>query len=82
MPVWNEVDIDERVCTGCGICVENCPVDVLRLDTNLTLAYVAYLEDCQACFICVLDCPYDGAINVIVHVSDDVRQHLSRSQFY
>lgn len=81
MAVWNEVEIDERVCTGCGVCVETCPTDVFRLDRSLGKAYVAYPEDCQACFICVIDCAWDGAVLVRVRMGDDVRQQLERAQF-
>ena len=81
MTVWNEVEIDERVCTGCGICVETCPTDVFRLDGGRSLAYVAYPEDCQACFICVFDCPHDGAVTVRVRMSEDLQEWLDSKQF-
>ena len=80
MTVRNEVVVDERVCTGCGVCVEICPTDVLRLEPSAGKAVVAYPEDCQACFLCVLDCPYDGAVAVHVHLSDDARAELARGQ--
>jgi len=55
--------IDEELCNGCGICVENCPLDVLRLDLKKKVAFIKYLEDCQSCFLCERECPI-GAITV------------------
>jgi NAD-dependent dihydropyrimidine dehydrogenase PreA subunit len=53
--------IDQRLCTGCGTCVENCPLDVLRLDEKGEKAYIKYIRDCQGCFLCEFECP-EGAI--------------------
>ena len=59
------VEVNGKACTGCGVCVETCPTDVLRLDTNQK-AVMAYPEDCQGCFVCQWDCAY-GAIRVYVN---------------
>ena len=56
----NKVKIDGVVCTGCGACVDSCPTDVIRQDTESRKAYVAYAEDCQVCFLCEFDCPVDA----------------------
>ena len=55
--------IDFRLCNGCGICVDNCPLDVIRMDETIKKAVIRYLEDCQSCFLCEIDCP-EGAISV------------------
>lgn len=52
--------IDEKLCTGCGICVETCPLDVIRMDEGKNKAYVAYSKDCQSCFLCEIDCARDA----------------------
>ena len=82
MSVWHEVSIDERVCTGCGVCVDTCPTDVLRAEPSLNRAVVMYPEDCQACFLCVFDCPFPGAVTVRVQLSDAARETLQRGQHY
>ena len=49
-------DVDKELCNGCGICVQNCPMDVFRMDGEADKAYVTYLEDCMVCYICEIDC--------------------------
>lgn len=55
--------IDKEKCVGCGICVERCPLDTLRLGTDKK-AYIAYPEDCMTCFLCERNCPKDA---IFVH---------------
>jgi NAD-dependent dihydropyrimidine dehydrogenase PreA subunit len=52
--------IDPELCTGCGICVNSCSVDVIRMDENTEKAVIQYPEDCMLCEFCVLDCPEDA----------------------
>jgi NAD-dependent dihydropyrimidine dehydrogenase PreA subunit len=56
-------NIDELTCTGCGICIEKCPMDVLIINENVGKAVIKYPEDCMTCFECELNCP-SGAIYV------------------
>lgn len=44
-------------CTGCAICVDMCPGDVLALDEEKCLAYVAYPDECWYCGVCRIECP-------------------------
>lgn len=53
------VEINVAACTGCSVCVDVCPTDVLRLDAR-RLAYTAYPEDCQGCFLCEFDCAFEA----------------------
>lgn len=46
-------------CDSCGICVDSCPTDVIRLDGDKK-AIIAYPYDCQTCFLCEEDCPREA----------------------
>ena len=52
-------------CTGCGVCVSSCPMDVIRMEkTGKKRAVIRYRFDCLSCFNCVEDCPVPGTIYV------------------
>ncbi len=65
-----KVEINKAACTGCGVCVETCPTDVLRLDKH-GMAFAAYEADCQGCFICQWDCAYE-AIRVRIRGGQEI----------
>ena len=52
--------IDYELCEGCGTCVDECPMDVIRMDENTGKPFIKYLRDCQACFLCEIDCPTEA----------------------
>ena len=52
--------IDHELCTGCGICVNSCPMDVIRMNEEGDKAIIKYQEDCMLCEFCVLDCPVEA----------------------
>ena len=74
MSVTNHVHVSNG-CTGCGVCVDVCPTDVLRMVDGR--AVPVYEGDCQGCFLCTIDCPYN-AISVMVQLGGEERQLLER----
>jgi NAD-dependent dihydropyrimidine dehydrogenase PreA subunit len=54
--------IHEERCIGCGICVDDCPSDVLRMDEAKGKAYIAYAADCMVCYQCCARCPADAVV--------------------
>jgi NAD-dependent dihydropyrimidine dehydrogenase PreA subunit len=54
------VEIDMEQCNGCGICVEICPLDCLRMNVNKK-AFMKY-DECWYCGSCTLECPKDAII--------------------
>jgi NAD-dependent dihydropyrimidine dehydrogenase PreA subunit len=51
--------IYQDLCSGCGKCVEVCPTNALRLDTQAKPQIVDQ-QACQTCFMCELYCPSDA----------------------
>ena len=49
--------IDRDLCTGCGMCVDSCPMDVIRMNEKIKKAEIKYPDDCMLCLYCELDCP-------------------------
>ena len=52
-------NIDLDLCNGCKVCVDACPVDVIRFDDGSQKPYIAYQGDCIWCFNCESYCPLD-----------------------
>jgi adenylylsulfate reductase subunit B len=71
------ITIYKEKCSGCGICADSCPNDVIRMDENTDKAAVKYPEDCIGCFGCELNCPSE-AINVYP-VKEKYRSVVERS---
>jgi len=57
MPV---VDINRELCSACNLCLDICPMDVLRTAEG-GAPVITYGEDCQSCHLCGRYCP-EGAI--------------------
>jgi len=54
-PMAARVDPDK--CTGCGICVDVCPVEAISVDNHLA---VVDRQTCTACGLCVNECPNEA----------------------
>jgi NAD-dependent dihydropyrimidine dehydrogenase PreA subunit len=59
--------IDVALCNGCGICVDYCPMDVLKMDEKSQKAFLKYVRDCQSCFLCERECPEKAIFCVPVY---------------
>lgn len=61
-----EVKVDQEKCTGCGSCVDVCPVEVFELKeaSGDTKSFPVNQEECLACRACETQCP-ENAIEVV-----------------
>lgn len=57
------IEVDQKKCTGCGLCREVCPKGAKIWDVNKK-AKAKNLEFCHLCTICASKCP-EGAISVV-----------------
>ncbi|KYK21458.1 ferredoxin [Thermoplasmatales archaeon SG8-52-2] len=52
--------VDKEKCTGCGSCVEACPVDAIKVENDKA---IIDNDECIDCGTCVDECP-EGAISL------------------
>ncbi len=72
----NTVKIDESKCTGCGLCVDACPVKAITLEA------VAKIDEglCRGCCVCMDECPND-AICLVKKEPSPAFQHANAPGF-
>ncbi|MFC1906298.1 4Fe-4S dicluster domain-containing protein [Chloroflexota bacterium] len=60
----SEIEINQDLCSGCGICVAVCPYDATRLEKS-DEDLVAVIDDlkCKRCGLCATACPV-GVITI------------------
>lgn len=51
-----EIDLDK--CTGCSLCIEVCPHNVIEIRENL--AYLTNKDRCIECGACSMNCPTEA----------------------
>ena len=61
--------VNERNCTQCGICVEECPAEAIRMEP-----YPKFGDDCFCCFNCVRLCPENAIEADLSGLDDFIRQ--------
>ena len=49
--------VNSEKCTGCGMCVEVCPLEAIRLVENVA---VVDEQACTECGLCMDECPNDA----------------------
>lgn len=51
------VVIDQDACTGCGACVDSCPVEALELTGS---SCTVDADSCTECQACIDECPVEA----------------------
>ena len=49
--------VDQEKCTGCGLCVDACPVEAISMNDDKAQVDEA---TCTECGLCVDECPNDA----------------------
>ena len=53
-----EIEINQELCSGCGVCVALCPYDAIKLEkTEHGSVAVIDKSKCKRCGVCVVACP-------------------------
>jgi Fe-S-cluster-containing hydrogenase component 2 len=52
-----KIFVDEKTCTGCGVCVEACPANAIHMEGDLA---VVDHENCDLDGICIPACPVEA----------------------
>lgn len=66
--IKGKIVVDTERCKGCGVCVVNCPVEVIALNADVNskgynYAYMQKPDECIGCANCAVVCP-DSCITV------------------
>ena len=49
--------VDKDICTGCGACVDSCPVEAITMEDDVA---VIDADACVDCGACVGECPVEA----------------------
>ncbi len=63
--------VNKGICVGCGVCVEECPVDAILMEDTGTA--VIDMEECIRCGTCHDICPQEA----VRHDSENIPQRIS-----
>ena len=71
--------IKEEDCDGCGVCVENCSVEVISLENN---AAVIDMANCIYCGVCHDACPNGAVRHDSEKVPEKVEANVTKTKEY
>lgn len=61
--------IDEKICIGCTLCIQACPVDAILGASKLMHTVIA--EECTGCELCLPPCPVDCIYMLAIPIKID-----------
>lgn len=66
--------INEEMCTGCGVCLDECPVDAITMDEDTA---IINNEECIRCGICHDICPLDAVRHDGEKIPQEIEANLT-----
>lgn len=68
VPSRYQAVVEGSICTGCGICVDDCPMDAITLNTSNEAEVNA--DSCIGCGVCTRVCPAGAVLLRVVRQED------------
>ncbi|MCP4346364.1 MAG: 4Fe-4S dicluster domain-containing protein [Desulfobacterales bacterium] len=81
-----EIYINEKGCCSCGLCEEECPTEVIKMEEKIILdetrkvAHVQTLENCIDCLSCMYICPANVITLKDYHIVKNFYRDISITQ--
>jgi len=69
--------IDKNKCVGCGICVEECPVDAILMENEVA---EINMNDCIRCGKCHDVCPEEAVRHDSEKIPDEVKANVEKTK--
>jgi ferredoxin len=65
-----DIQLDEKSCVGCSLCIDECPTKVFSEGENGTVPKVSNAKECFGCLSCSEICPATALSHINVHMSE------------
>jgi ferredoxin len=72
-----QIDIHEKSCRGCELCVDECPTKVFEYDREKCVPVIARKDDCIECLSCYFICPSAAISLEDIEISKELYRDLS-----
>ena len=69
--------VDSDLCTGCGLCVDECPVDIITMNDDVA---EIDMDGCIRCGICHDICPVDAIKHDRLKMPEEVHANVAKTQ--
>ena len=72
-----QINIEQKACRGCELCVDECPTKVFEYDTENNIPVIARKDDCVECLSCYYICPSTAIGLEDIEISKELYRDLS-----
>jgi len=71
--------VDKEKCTGCRICIEKCPVNVISMENEKA---EINMDECIHCGICHDVCPQEAVRHDSERIPEDIKANVEMTKRY